>query len=154
MTHLRCQEVALFSKRVLKPNERNLKKWRDRRCILRPSQPLQFSSFCLYRVRSSKKDSKKFVSCCYYKRVPKQWHFFLLRTIAPFGISQADSQNTLLEDCIAEIRRDLKRPEKFCGQLSFEHWRVWVAENDEKIGASVPRSTECEIGIGAFGMPN
>ena len=36
-----------------------------------PLQFSQFSSFCLYRVRSAKKDSKKFVSCRYYKRVPK-----------------------------------------------------------------------------------
>ena len=42
-------------------------------------QPLLFSSFCLYRVRSDKKDSKKFVSCRYYKRVPKQLHLFHLK---------------------------------------------------------------------------
>ena len=61
MTHFRCQKGALFSKRVLKPDELNLnlKEWRDRRYILRTSQLLHFSSFCLYRVRSGKKDSKK-----------------------------------------------------------------------------------------------
>ena len=38
-----------------------------------------FRLLCLYRVRSGKKDSKKFVSCRYYKRVPKQLHFFHLK---------------------------------------------------------------------------
>ena len=136
VTHLRGQKVALFSKRVLKPNELNLKQWRDRTYILRTPQPLHFSFFCLYRVRSGKKDRKKFVSYRYYKRVPKQLHLFHLKFY------------------VAEIRRGLKCADHLRYQTLLEFRGIWVAEDDEKIGASIARAAQCEVDVDTLYLPD
>lgn len=53
-----------------------------------------------------------------------------------------------------ELRRGLKCADYLRNETLFELQSVWVAEDDEKIGAGIARTAECEVDINALYLPD
>lgn len=60
----------------------------------------------------------------------------------------------LLEDYAVEIRGGLKRADHLSNETLLEFRGIWVAEDDEKIGAGIARTAQCEVDINAFYLPD